>query len=152
LLLRLWLVERIRSAGIAGLTLLVAQIVAVLSVSDFSLARGDNFIMEGRTPVLTAYALAFAVFLVAVKSGRPHSLLLARIGLISYSMYLFHGSTNAAVYRFLPLTGQLSDIAVMLLCIVLTLAGSLLVYRLVERPMIVLGRALVVRPGISSRS
>jgi peptidoglycan/LPS O-acetylase OafA/YrhL len=151
LLLRLWLVERIRSAGIAGFALLVAQIAAVLSVSDFSLARGDNFIMEGRTPVLTGYALAFVVFLIAVKFGRPHSLLLARIGLISYSMYLFHGSTNAAVYRLLPLTGQLSDIAVMLLCIVLTLAVSLLVYRLVERPMIALGRALVVRPGISSR-
>jgi peptidoglycan/LPS O-acetylase OafA/YrhL len=152
LLLRLWLVERNQTAGLAGLGLLLAQMAAVLSVSDFSLARGDNFIMEGRTPVLTAYALAFAVFLVAVKLGRPRSLLLARIGLTSYSMYLFHWSTNVVVSRFLPLTGQVSDIAVMLVCIVLTLTVSLLVYRTVERPMILLGRAIVVWRGVRSRS
>jgi peptidoglycan/LPS O-acetylase OafA/YrhL len=150
LLLRLWLVERVPSAGIAVLALAVAQFAAVLSVSDFSLARGDNFIMEGRTPILTAYLLAFAVFLAAVRFGRPRSLLLAQIGVISYSMYLFHGSVNAAVYRLLPLTGQITDVSVMLICIALTLAVSLLVYRVVERPMILFGRAVVRLPAGST--
>jgi peptidoglycan/LPS O-acetylase OafA/YrhL len=151
LLLRLWLVERVRSAGIAVLALALAQFAAVLSVSDFSLARGDNFIMEGRTPILTAYVLAFAVFLTAVRFGRPHSPMLARIGLVSYSMYLFHWTVNVTVYRLLPLTGQISDIITMLICVALTLTVSLLVYRMVERPMILFGRTMVLRPGVSSR-
>jgi peptidoglycan/LPS O-acetylase OafA/YrhL len=152
LLLRLWLVERLPGAGMAVLALALAQFAALLSVSDFSLARGDNFIMEGRTPILTAYVLAFVVFLAAVRFGRPHSLVLARIGLISYSMYLFHGTVNALVYRLLPLTGQITDIAVMLICVALTLTVSLLVYRMVERPMMMFGRTIVLRRGASSRS
>jgi len=148
LLLRLWLVERVQSAGISVLALALVQFAAVLAVSDFSLARGDNFIMEGRTPILTAYVLAFVTFLAAVRFGRPRSLMLARIGLISYSMYLFHWSANVVVYRFLPLTGQISDVTVMLICIVLTLMVSALVYRMVERPMIMLGRAIVLRRGV----
>jgi peptidoglycan/LPS O-acetylase OafA/YrhL len=152
LLLRLWLVERVRGAGISVLALAVAQFAAVLSVSDFSLARGDNFIMEGRTPIVTAYVFAFVVFLAAVRFGRPRSLMLARIGLISYSMYLFHWSVNVVVCRLLPLTGQIGDVTVMLICVALTLLASLLVYRMVERPMIMFGRTIALRRGVRSRS
>jgi peptidoglycan/LPS O-acetylase OafA/YrhL len=134
------------------LALALAQFAALLSVADFSLARGDNFIMEGRAPIVTAYVLAFVVFLAAVRFGRPHSPMLARIGLISYSMYLFHGSVYAAVYRFLPLTGQISDIAVMAICVALTLTLSWLVYRMVERPMMMFGRTIVLWHGVRSRS
>jgi peptidoglycan/LPS O-acetylase OafA/YrhL len=151
LLLRLWLVERIPGARAAALALVLAQIVAVPLVAEFSLARGDNFIMEGLTPVFTAYVLAFVVFFAAVRFDRPRSLLLARIGMISYSMYLFHWTVNVAVYRFLPLTGQLSDIVTMLICTIFTLLVSWLVYRMVERPMIMFGRAIVLRYGIASR-
>lgn len=140
LLLRLWLAERLRGARLSVLVLVLVQLAALLSVSQFSLARGDNFVMEGLMPVLSAYMLAFAVFLAAVGLGRPRSALLARIGLISYSMYLFHGPVNALVYRVLPLTGERGDIATMLLCIGLTLMVSWLVYRTVERPMIAIGR------------
>jgi peptidoglycan/LPS O-acetylase OafA/YrhL len=150
LLLRLWLVERVPSAAVAALALALAQLAAVLSVSDFSLARGDNFIMEGRTPILAAYLFALAAFLAAVRFGRPRSLVLARIGLISYSMYLFHGSVYAAVYRALPLTGQIGDVAVMLACVALTLLVSLLVYRMVERPMMMFGRTIALRSGVKS--
>lgn len=142
LLLRLGLVERRPGAGLAALVLGLAQLIAVLAVSSYSLARGDNFIMEGLAPVLGAYLLACAVFLAAVRLERPRSIPLARIGLISYAMYLFHGPVNAAMYRLLPLTGQSGDLATMLLCIGLTLALSWLVYRIVERPMIRLGRSL----------
>ncbi|MCC8960024.1 acyltransferase [Bradyrhizobium sp. Pear77] len=121
------------------------------SVAAFSLARGDNFIMEGLTPVLIAYALAFVVFLAAVRFDRPRSLLLSRIGLISYSMYLLHWPVDVTVYRFVPLTGQIGDIATMLICAGLTLLVSWLVYRLVERPMIMFGRAIVFRYGVAGR-
>jgi peptidoglycan/LPS O-acetylase OafA/YrhL len=152
LLLRLWLVERVKGAGFAVLALALAQFAGLLAVSDFSLARGDNFVMEGRTPILSAYVLALVAFLAAVKFGHPRSLMLARIGLISYSMYLFHWTVNVVVYRFVPLTGQISDLAVMLICIVLTLIVSLLVYRMVERPMIMFGHTFVPRRGAASRS
>ncbi|RXT46364.1 hypothetical protein B6S44_26495 [Bosea sp. Tri-44] len=142
LLLRLWLVERMRGARLSAVILVLVQLAALLSVSQFSLARGDNFVMEGLRPVLSAYVLAFAVFLAAIRLERPRSPLLARIGLTSYSMYLFHGMVNAAVYRVLPLTGQLGDIATMLVCTGLTLLLSWLVYRVVERPMIKLGRRI----------
>jgi peptidoglycan/LPS O-acetylase OafA/YrhL len=145
LLLRLWLVERMRGAWLAALVLTLGQVVALLVIAPFSLRRGDNFIMEGPRPVLAAYLLALAVFLAAVRSERPRSLLPARIGFTSYSMYLFHGVVNALVYRVLPLTGQLADLATMLVCTVLTLALSWLVYRTVERPMIGLGRRISER-------
>lgn len=142
LLLRLWLVEHRTGARLAAWLLGFAQLVAVISVSSFSLARDDHFIMEGLTPVLAAYLLAFAVFLAAVWLERPRSALLARIGLISYAMYLFHGPVNAAVYRVLPLTGERGDLVTVLVCIGLTLALSSFIYRAVERPMIRLGRSL----------
>jgi peptidoglycan/LPS O-acetylase OafA/YrhL len=145
LLLRLWLVERRPGARLPVLVLGLAQLAAVCAVSPFSLARGDNFIMEGLQPVLGAYFAAVAVFLAAIRLKRPRSPLLAQTGLISYAMYLFHGPVNAAVYRALPLTGRLGDLATMLLCIGLTLALSWLVYRLVERPMIRLGRRIATR-------
>lgn len=142
LLLRLWLVERRRGARLSVLVLVLVQLAALLSVAQFSLERGDNFAMEGLTPVLAAYLLAFAVFVAAIRLERPRSRLLAWIGLTSYSMYLFHGVVNAAVYRVLPLTGELGDIATMLVCIALTLLLSWLVYLTVERPMIRLRRRL----------
>src|ERR1700761_9190898 len=152
LLLRLWLVERARGAGIAALALALSQFAALLAVSDYSLARGDNFVMEGPIPILSAYVLALIVFLAAVRLGHPRSLILARIGQISYSMYLFHWTVNVMVYRLLPLTGKISDLAVMAICIGLTLIVSLLVYRMIERPMIMLGRAMVPQRGAASRS
>jgi peptidoglycan/LPS O-acetylase OafA/YrhL len=140
LLLRLWLVERMRGARLSALILMLAQFAALLAVSPFSLTRGDNFVMEGLRPVLSAYVLAVVVFLTAVMLDRPRAPFLARVGLTSYSMYLFHGTVNAAVYRVLPLTGQLGDIATMLTCTSATLLLSWLVYLTVERPMIALGR------------
>lgn len=142
LLLRLWLIERMRGARLAALVLMLLQFAALLSVAQFSLARGDNFVMEGLRPVLSAYILAVAIFLVAIRLERPRSPLLAGIGLTSYSMYLFHGTVNAAVYRVLPLTGELRDAFTMLVCTGSTLLVSWLVYRAVERPMIVLGRRM----------
>ncbi|QPF84595.1 acyltransferase [Bradyrhizobium genosp. L] len=147
LLLRLWLAERVEGAGIAVLALALAQVVTVPSVAEFSLARGDKFILEGLTPVLSAYVLAFVVFLAAAFFDRPRSIWLARIGLISYSMYLFHWCVNVVVYRFLPFTGQVGDVFTMLICIVLTLIASWLVYRTVERPMIMFGRTILLRRG-----
>lgn len=149
LLLRLWLVEERRGARLAALVLVLAQLAGVSSVAQFSLTRGDNFVMEGLRPVLAAYMLALVVFFAAIRLERPRSLLLAQIGLTSYSMYLFHGVVNALVYRVLPLTGELDDIAIMLACTGLTLALSWLVYQMVECPMIALGRRLSLRSGAS---
>lgn len=153
LLFRLGLVERRSGARLAALTLGLAQLGAVCAISAYSLARGDHFIMEGLKPVLGAYLIAVAIFLAALRLERPRFAPLAGIGLISYAMYLFHGPVNAAVYRILPLTGQPGDLAIMLICIGLTLVLSRLVHRMVERPMIQLGRRLASKraAGYSAR-
>lgn len=140
LLLRLGLVERCRGAIGAALLLVLAQGGAVLLVADFSLARADMFIIDGRVPVLSAYALAVATFWIAVRADRPRSMLLAQIGLISYSMYLLHWSVNNALYHFMPLTGSMRDVVTMIVCTLSTLVVAWMVYRLVELPMIRFGR------------
>jgi peptidoglycan/LPS O-acetylase OafA/YrhL len=151
LLLRLWLVEQLPGARTSVLALVVAHLVGLVLVSNFSLMRGDNFFMEGRAPILTAYIIAFTTFIAAIWFGRPCSPVLARVGLISYSMYLFHWSVNSVVYRLLPLTGQISDLYVMLLCITLTLVISWLVYQMIERPTISLGRTILRRREVAIR-
>lgn len=142
LLLRLGMVERRRGAMGAVLLLILAQGGAVLLVADYSLARADLFVIDGRIPVMSAYALAVATFWIAVRARRPRSMLLARIGLISYAMYLLHGSVNVAIYRLMPLTGSMPDALTMAICTLSTLGVSWAVYTRIERPMIRLGRRL----------
>ncbi|TXN27197.1 acyltransferase [Methylobacterium sp. WL30] len=142
LLLRLGMVERRRGAMGAVLLLVLAQGSAVLLVADYSLARADLFVIDGRIPVMSAYALAVATFWIAVRARRPRSMLLARIGLISYAMYLLHGSVNVAIYRLMPLTGSMPDALTMAICTLSTLVVSWMVYMRIERPMIRLGRRL----------
>jgi peptidoglycan/LPS O-acetylase OafA/YrhL len=142
LLLRLGMVERRRGAMEAVLLLVLAQGGAVLLVADYSLARADLFVIDGRIPVMSAYALAVATFWIAVRARRPRSMLLARIGLISYAMYLLHGSVNVAIYRLMPLTGSMPDALTMAICTLSTLVVSWMVYMRIERPMIRLGRRL----------
>lgn len=142
LLLRLGMVERRRGAMGAVLLLVLAQGGAVLLVADYSLARADLFVIDGRIPVMSAYALAVATFWIAVRARRPRSMLLARIGLISYAMYLLHGSVNVAIYRLMPLTGSMPDALTMAICTLSTLVVSWMVYMRIERPMIRLGRRL----------
>ncbi|MCJ2105204.1 acyltransferase [Methylobacterium sp. E-041] len=141
LLLRLGMVERRRGAMGAVLLLVLAQGGAVLLVADYSLARADLFVIDGRIPVMSAYALAVATFWIAVRARRPRSML-ARIGLISYAMYLLHGSVNVAIYRLMPLTGSMPDALTMAICTLSTLVVSWMVYMRIERPMIRLGRRL----------
>ncbi|MFK5598437.1 Wzz/FepE/Etk N-terminal domain-containing protein [Methylobacterium sp. HMF5984] len=142
LLLRLGMVERRRGAMGAVLLLVLAQGGAVLLVADYSLARADLFVIDGRIPVMSAYALAVATFWIAVRARRPRSMLLARIGLISYAMYLLHGSVNVAIYRLMPLTGSMPDALTMAICTLSTLGVSWAVYMRIERPIIRLGRRL----------
>jgi hypothetical protein len=52
----------------------------------------------------------------------------------------------------LPVELTVSDIAVMLICVALTLMVSWLVYRTVERPMIMFGRTIVLRREVRSGS
>lgn len=135
LLLRFAIVEKFRWAGLCALYLLSLQLSAIVILSDFSTSRGDGFIMISGQAIITAYIAAIVVFISAALIGRPHSVTLAATGQISYSIYLFHWVVCSIIYSQFPLTGELSSLAIMLLCIVATLIISWGVYNIVEKPM-----------------
>lgn len=150
LLLRLAMVEKCEGAWAGAGILALVQFNVLLAIGDFSLARGDGFFLLGRLPIIAAYILAFAVFIWAVRSGRPSSPLLSLGGAISYSVYLFHGVAALLVYAFLPLTGGWSDLWIGLASLALTMLLSWSVYTWLETPMIALGRKVASRMGVAA--
>ena len=128
--------ERAPGAVAAATLLLLLQLAAVCAVSDFSLTRGDRFVIGGLLPMIAAYAAAILVFVLAIRTEQPQTDVLVRMGAISYSIYLFHGIVDPLVYRILPLTGGWADLATMAACFAATIAFATLVYLLVEKPMI----------------
>ena len=142
LLLRMACVEKEKEAVWAALILLTFQVLSVGLIGAYSVARNDGFAGTSVEPVLAAYVLAVAVFIVAAMSGRPHSALLAFIGKISYAIYLFHWIVSELVYAIWPLTGGWADLSAIALSIVLTVVLSWAIYELLEKPMIRLGKRL----------
>ena len=142
LLIRLSLVEGTRGAGGAALAICALQVASIVVIADLSIERADRFIIGGLHPILLAYVAAFLVFGASVITDRPRTRWLARIGKISYSIYLFHWIVNVQVYGVRPLTGTWTDLLTMAICLALVLALALAVYTLVERPMIALGHRL----------
>lgn len=140
LLLRMALVDKIKWAGAGAALVAIAQFDALMAVSGFSLQRGDSFFLIGKGPIIYAYIAAFVVFIASIKTARPQSQLLSLLGALSYSIYLFHGLVAIVVYRFLPLTGELPDLFIGLVCVALTFVVSWLVYTFLEVPMIAMGR------------
>ncbi|RCS22458.1 acyltransferase [Phyllobacterium salinisoli] len=140
LLVRMALVDRLRWAWAGAAIVTLVQFNALLVIGGFSLQRGDSFFMVGKAPIILAYIAAFALFIASVKIGKPHSRTLSFVGAISYSIYLFHGPIALIVYHYAPLTGGYQDLLIGLACLVLTFVVSWLVYRLLETPMIALGR------------
>lgn len=145
LLLRLAFVEGRKYAGLCAAYLLVYQMLGVLAVADFSLARGDGFILIGTLPVVAGYLLAIAVFIAAIKFNGPQSSVLAWLGRISYSIYLFHWIVNYVVFGVLPPTGGWRDIFTLAVCAVATIGFSYLTFRFVEKPSIAAGRYVAGR-------
>ena len=147
LLLRLAMVEKREGAWAGAGILALVQFNVLLAIGDFSLARGDGFFLLGKLPIIAAYILAFTVFILAVRTGKPSSPLLSQGGAISYSIYLFHGVAALLVYSVLPLTGGWSDLWIGLASLALTMLLSWSVYTWLETPMIALGRKVASRTG-----
>lgn len=140
LLLRFAIIEKRNYAGLCALCLLSLQLIAIFILSDFSLARGDGFVLINGQNIITAYVAAIILFAAAAVTMRPHSTVLAATGKISYSIYLFHWLVCSIIYSYLPLTGEWHSLAIMALCIGATLVVSWGVYNLVEKPMQRLGK------------
>jgi len=143
LLLRLAFVEKKKYAAACAAYLIAYQMLAVLAVSDFSLMRNDGFILVGTMPIVVGYLLAIAVFVSAIKFNGPQSTILAWLGRVSYSIYLFHWIVNVTIYRLLPLHGDAGDLLTMFVCAAATVAVSYLIFRFVEKPSIAAGRYVV---------
>lgn len=143
LLLRFSIIDKRRWAGLCAVCLLSLQLLAILSLSGFSLARGDGFILISPQAIIFAYIAAIFLFTTAAMTARPQSATLAATGQISYSIYLFHWLVCSIIYSQLPLTGEWHSLAIMMLCIVATLMVSWTVYTLIEKPMQRLGRYII---------
>ncbi|WP_244491010.1 acyltransferase family protein [Paramesorhizobium deserti] len=142
LLLRMAMVDRMRSAWTGAGVVALVQFAALMAIGSFSLERGDSFFIIGKAPIIYAYIAAFVLFIASVRLGKPHSPALSLIGAISYSIYLFHGPIALIVYHYIPLTGEYRDLLVGFASLTLTFLFSWLVYRFLETPMIALGRKM----------
>ncbi|MBA8881462.1 acyltransferase family protein [Phyllobacterium myrsinacearum] len=136
LLVRLAVTEKIKNAFWAIAFLFCLQMVAIAAVADFSLSRGDGFVGLSVMPVLVAYLLAAAVFVLSVASRRPQSPTLSFVGQISYSIYLFHWIAAQIVYLVFPPTGNWLDFLSITISLAATIVVSWAVYTVVEKPMI----------------
>lgn len=140
LLIRMAFVDKVKGAGLGAVFITFMQFSALVTIGDFSLDRGDGFFMIGKMPIILAYIAAFASFAISVKIGKPESNTLSFMGAISYSIYLFHGVVALLIYRYFPLTGEFNNLLIGLVSAVLTIVFSWSVYRLLEQPMIAVGR------------
>lgn len=145
LLLRMAMIDKKTGAWSGAVLVIAAQFFVLFTIGQFSLEREDSFFLIGKLPIITAYFLAFATFICATYSGKPKSFLLSYGGSISYSVYLFHGIAALLTYRFLPLTGQLSDLLAGVVSFALTILISHYVYKYLEVPMIAQGRKFTSR-------
>ncbi len=144
LLLRLGLVEGKRSALFMAGLLFVFQMLSVVVASDYALQTERGFAAFSMTSTILAYVLGFGVFLAVAVFGRKDTRFLAHMAAVSYSFYLLHSEINAAVFHFLPLTGQWSDLIALSVSVAVAIGVASVIYRLVEQPFMALGRRIAV--------
>ena len=136
------------------------NLIAALSMV---LVAGGAFIalphwLDLRTPLPPTFllvSLAFTIFILALARARPGFFLnglAALMGRVSFSAYLLHLAVLQAVadlpftQSYLNVTGWSAIVvfAVALMCVVpIILAASWCIYRLIETPMIGVGKALI---------
>lgn len=136
-----WLVRRLSvSPWLPGL--LWAATVGVLSLRH----REDPLVATfGYT--LIAFASAWLVLSIANQPRRKSFIVtewVARLGLVSYFVYLFHGFVIVGLFRFLPVqwTAYLNAWVLAMATLVLTYLPAWISWKLFEYPLISLGRRI----------
>lgn len=145
LLLRIGLREGHRIALVLAAALFILQMVSVWVTADYSLQHDTGFATYSVMATVIAYPLAFAAFIVGALFLSADTRALGGMAAISYSFYLLHDLALPLVFHLLPSTGERQDMFQIALSLALTLAVSVLLYRVVERPFIALGRLLMER-------
>lgn len=146
MLWRLHLIEGVAEARRA-LTLLVGLFVPlfpVIAVLAYSGGGGPG--IPALRYIVTYYA-AFALFFLLTTRWRIETPLFAWLGALSYSIYLFGGLTQRwLLYLLHDRWPEGLPLHILLIPIyAITIAAAALVYNMVERPAIRLGRSLMVR-------
>lgn len=138
-------------------TLIAAvSIAGVASTAFIALPRWLNFRMP-LPPAFLLASLAFMIFILALARSRPGSFLngpAALMGRVSFSAYLLHVavlkviSDQPFLQNYFHATGWAAIVAfgfALVGIVMIVLAGSWSTYRLIETPMIDVGKALIRR-------
>lgn len=142
--LRLWLLERRPGAG--RCCALVLPLLLVAFPLAWSVAYDDHTHRESVLAVVTAFYAGLALFFWCVLRGRFAAPWLVRLGVLSYSLYLFHPlalEVARAVAMRAPWPWSVPTLA--LLTLALSLLAAVVVQRWVEAPGIALGKRLMSR-------
>ncbi|WNV87715.1 acyltransferase [Umezawaea sp. Da 62-37] len=132
---------------VASVAVAVAFVAFHLSVRTIAPVLGDWFGVPASMAVTPVYALACAVLLPAAISAGPVARMLSTrpmrfVGDRSYSLYLVQGIAGGAV----ALVGSFGD-AHPLVVLAVALVMAHVLHRVVELPMIAVGRRVVARRG-----
>jgi exopolysaccharide production protein ExoZ len=133
----------------AGLVLSVGAMAAV----PFIAMALHPYLLHTTYLLPTVYTLPFGLCTWCLAKGGGGLLvnrLIEYVGEVSYSAYFWHFAVLGLLSRFLPLSGApaagwLRFLATYAAAVALTVAVSSITYRLIERPMINVGRRLALR-------
>ncbi|WP_051248748.1 acyltransferase family protein [Inquilinus limosus] len=129
--------EKHRRFAIWTLLLYIAFIPPIsLLAYNIDLGLEENWVRY-----MSSYLVALAIFVALTTAVRISSRLPVWLGAISYSLYLFHVHARDAVRMALASIGaELPVWTAVLLSVAVAVAAAWVIYTLVERPMIMLGR------------
>lgn len=144
---RLWdsgLLSRIRAPMLAGVTLAVTALLLSVAYGQPVFSAADTVVGEGsvmRCLVWGGPAFALVCLMLGFdrSSGGPGAAVLRSVGDASYSIYLSHLFVVTAVGKLLEFQPIQPDMA-LLVTIACSAVVGLIVYRLIEKPLLVVGR------------
>lgn len=146
-LLRLAFVRKHRLAAYLSIVFFLLNLMSVPIVTGllFSVPEAieKGFVMFRSQSVVYAYGFASILFVCAIFYKKLNNKFMAKLGELSYSLYLLHMLSFAFVLKFVRPETLSSLLVYLILCGVITYYFSKFSFNYIERPAIELGRRIV---------
>ena len=133
----------------------IPWLVWAATVSVLSIRHREDPLVATLGYTVIAFASAWLVLSIVNLPKRKSFLVtewIAKLGLVSYFVYLFHGFVIGALFRFLPehWTGYLNAWVLAIVTMVLTYLPAWISWKFLEYPLIKIGRRIASRETIST--